>query len=88
MWRQGWLVRLGEWSFAFYMIHLLVIRTGEQLFGAHPQLTSVPGLLAAGAALLVSLVLAWALYEGVERPGRRWLLRDRKLRIGRLVARR
>lgn len=79
-WRHRWLVRLGEWSFAFYMIHLLVLRTGEQLFAADPRLDTAPALAAATGAFLVSLLLAWALYERVEQPGRQWLLRGTRLR--------
>jgi peptidoglycan/LPS O-acetylase OafA/YrhL len=80
LWRHPWLVRLGEWSFAFYMIHILVLRTGEQLFGTNPQLALGSALAATLAAFLVSLTLAWALYQAVERPGRRLLLSSRPLR--------
>jgi peptidoglycan/LPS O-acetylase OafA/YrhL len=74
MWRHPVVVRLGELSFAFYMIHLLVLRTGEHLFTAYPHLPAIEGLAAAGVAFTISLALAWVLYEGVERPGRRLLL--------------
>jgi peptidoglycan/LPS O-acetylase OafA/YrhL len=74
-WRHKWLVRLGEISFAFYMIHLLVIRTGEQLFAPHPQLPLLPGLGATAAAFSCSLFLAWVLYRYVETPGRRLVMR-------------
>ncbi|MFE7524750.1 acyltransferase family protein [Kitasatospora sp. NPDC057542] len=75
-WRHPRLVRLGEWSFAFYMIHILVMRTGEALFGDQPHLATVPALATTAAAFALSLTLAWALYAGVERPGRRLLLRS------------
>ncbi len=81
-WRHPRMVRLGEWSFAFYLIHILVMRTGEALFGARPHLAAVPALVATVAALALSLVLAWALYEGVERPGRRLVLRSRRPATG------
>ncbi|MER6434595.1 acyltransferase [Streptomyces sp900105245] len=77
-WRHPRLVRLGEWSFAFYMIHILVLRTGEALFGSQPHLATVPALAVTATAFVVSLTLAWSLYVGVERPGRRLLLRPRK----------
>jgi peptidoglycan/LPS O-acetylase OafA/YrhL len=76
LWRHPALVRLGELSFSFYMIHLLAIRAGERLFHAYyPHLPALPALAATGAALAASLALAWLLYEAVERPGRRLLLR-------------
>lgn len=82
LWRRRWLLRLGEWSYAFYMIHILVMRTGEQLFGARPHLSLGAGLAATSAALLISLTLSWALYQWVEQPGRRLLLRPRRRAAG------
>lgn len=73
-WRHPILVRLGEWSFAFYMIHVLVLRVGERFLGPRPQLSVAPAAVAAAAAFLVSLLLARLLYERVEVPGRRLLL--------------
>ncbi|MFF9512481.1 acyltransferase family protein [Streptomyces sp. NPDC014724] len=75
LWRQPWLVRLGEWSFAFYMIHLLVMRAAEQLLGENPALETEPALALTIAVCTVSLGLSWALYRWVEQPGRRWILR-------------
>lgn len=75
-WRGRLSVKLGEVSFAFYMVHILVIRTGEHLFGGHPKLPLWDGgLLVLAAAFSVSLALAWALHTWVEVPGRRLLLR-------------
>ncbi len=68
-------VKLGEISFAFYLVHLLVVRVLETIIGYHPKL---PDPAAIGLTLLtfsVSLLLAWMLHEGIEKPGRRWLLR-------------
>ncbi|MFF4896329.1 acyltransferase family protein [Streptomyces sp. NPDC001068] len=75
LWRRRWLVRLGELSFAFYMVHLLVLRTGTHLLGTRPRFGALTGAAAAVAAFAVSLGLSWLLYEGVERPARRLLLR-------------
>ncbi|MFF7981317.1 acyltransferase family protein [Streptomyces sp. NPDC007901] len=75
LWRRRWLVRLGELSFAFYMIHLLVLRAGTHLLGTRPRYDLLTGAAVATAAFTVSLVLSWLLYEGVERPARRLLLR-------------
>jgi len=73
-WRRPFLVRLGEWSFAFYLIHLLVLWTGQELFGARPHLPVVPALAATAAAFLVSLTLAWLLHIGIEKPARRMIV--------------
>ncbi|MEU8773231.1 acyltransferase [Streptomyces sp. NPDC048606] len=76
-WRGRISVRLGEVSFAFYMVHILVIRAGESLFGGHPKLPMWDGgLWVLAAAFSVSLALAWALHTWVELPGRRLLLRS------------
>ena len=45
--------------------------------GKSPHLGGLPGLAATAAAFSVSLGLAWILYEGVECPARRLLLRRR-----------
>ncbi|MEV5440844.1 acyltransferase [Streptomyces sp. NPDC052682] len=74
VWRHRRLVRLGELSFAFYMIHLLVLRSATELLGGSPHFGVLPGLTATAAVFAVALGLAWALYEGVERPARRLLL--------------
>ncbi|MFF3404547.1 acyltransferase family protein [Streptomyces sp. NPDC002659] len=70
-----WLVRLGEWSFAFFMIHNLVMRGAEELLGRHPELDTGPALALATTVLAVSLGLSWGLYRWVEQPGRQWILR-------------
>ncbi|MEW2301033.1 acyltransferase [Streptomyces sp. NPDC006655] len=75
MWRRRRLVRLGELSFAFYMVHLLVLRAGTHLLGVRPRLDPLTGAAAALVAFTVSLGLSWLLYEGVEGPARRLLLR-------------
>ncbi|MER5813313.1 acyltransferase [Streptomyces sp. NPDC002033] len=74
-WRGKLSVKLGEISFAFYMVHILVIRTGEYLFRPHPKLPWWPsGLLVAGAAFTASLAIAWTLHSFIENPGRKLLL--------------
>ncbi|MEU6095051.1 acyltransferase [Streptomyces sp. NPDC047079] len=78
LWRHRRLVRLGELSFAFYMVHLLVLRAGTSLLGTSPRF-GLPTALAVTAVLFaVSLGLSWVLYEAVERPARRLLLRNRR----------
>ncbi|MGY0234841.1 acyltransferase family protein [Longispora urticae] len=82
VWRHPVMVRLGELSFAFYMIHILVMRTGEALFVSHPKLGAAGGLAATLASFTVALTLSWALYTGVESPCRKLLLRTSPRRPG------
>jgi len=76
LWRHRRLVRLGELSFAFYMVHLLVLQAGTHLLGTSPRFGVPMGLTAAAVMFAVSLGLSWVLYEAVERPARRLLLRS------------
>jgi peptidoglycan/LPS O-acetylase OafA/YrhL len=78
LWRHRWLVRLGELSFAFYMVHLLVLKAGTSLLGTSPHLGASAGLATIALLFAVSLGLSWVLYEAVERPARRLLLRNRR----------
>ncbi|MFD8809762.1 acyltransferase family protein [Streptomyces sp. NPDC059597] len=78
LWRRRRLVRLGELSFAFYMIHLLVLRAGITVLGDKPRFGLVAGLGVTAAAFALSLGLSWLLYEAVERPARRLLLRGHR----------
>ncbi|MET9800727.1 acyltransferase [Streptomyces sp. NPDC006368] len=65
------LVRLGEWSFAFYLVHATFIYALRDVHGRQPVGWS--NLLWYGALLLVSLVAAAALHHLVERPAERRL---------------
>lgn len=69
-----WQVKLGEWSFAFYLIHATVIYTALRLFGF--QDASWSNLLWFVVLLVPCIVGAWALHSFVERPlerrMRRW----------------
>ncbi|MEV5987885.1 acyltransferase [Streptomyces sp. NPDC052051] len=78
LWRHRRLVRLGELSFAFYMVHLLVLHAATNLLGTTPRFGVPMGLTATAVAFGVSLGLSWVLYEAVERPARRLLLRKRR----------
>jgi len=77
-WRSRTMVRLGELSFAFYMIHLLVIRVVRRAAPGLVRLHSTPELFVVAGIFVVSLGLAWALYEYVETPCRRFLTRPRR----------
>ncbi|QUQ71666.1 acyltransferase family protein [Kutzneria sp. CA-103260] len=77
-WRSRTMVRLGELSFAFYMIHLMVIRVARRVFPALVQRGSTAELFVVAGIFAVSLGLAWVLYEYVETPCRRFLTRPRR----------
>lgn len=68
------LVWLGELSFAFYMVHVLVIQRGPLLAGAEDgQWGVLGGLGMAVATFALALGLAWLLFRFVEQPSvRRW----------------
>ncbi|WP_411083290.1 acyltransferase family protein [Streptomyces sp. cmx-18-6] len=68
---------LGEISYAFYMVHFLVVSYGP-IGAIHPENWAKPlsvgaALALAGWTLVISLVLAWLLHVLVENPAmRRW----------------
>ncbi|GGU43724.1 acyltransferase family protein [Streptomyces lavendofoliae] len=66
-----WATRLGQWSYAWYLIHEIVIRLWLGYAGAPagPSGTAVVWSL----VLLVSLALAAGAYHAVEHPLERWL---------------
>lgn len=70
------IVRLGQWSFAFYLVHLLVLRI--MVFAVSGRILSAGrGVALVLLALAISLICAWALHVRVEVPARRLLLRSR-----------
>lgn len=71
------LIRLGQWSFALYLVHELVLRFAKPYANA-PGLT----ILLAGAVVLASVILSGLLHEFVEKPAERWLRQSGKERTG------
>jgi len=64
---------LGEASFAFYLVHGVVLTYLHDLVGAESGLALLPGVLFALGALVVSLALALAMHRWIESPAvRRW----------------
>ena len=59
-------VKLGEWSFAFYLIHATFIYLALRIFG--PQAPSWRNLGWLVVILAIDLVAAWALHSYLERP--------------------
>lgn len=68
-------VKLGEISYAFYLVHLLVIASVASLWpDGHPRLSPTLALGLGAVAFVLAFGVAWALHEFVETPARRWLV--------------
>lgn len=67
-------VKLGTWSFAFYLVHATIIYLALRLFGVQPH--SWANLKWYLLILAIDIALAWALYRFIEHPVegrmRRW----------------
>jgi peptidoglycan/LPS O-acetylase OafA/YrhL len=72
--RMRLFVYMGEISFAIYMTHYLVITLVERFIASHPFSPQV----ASGAVVIVTLVLASALYHTVEVRGKGLILKIRQ----------
>ena len=71
--RHRIMIWLGEISFAFFMLHYLVVHYTHVLIGVNRQFSLVDGTLLILALLLGSILAAWLLYRFVETPAmRRW----------------
>ncbi|WP_327314694.1 acyltransferase family protein [Streptomyces sp. NBC_01235] len=68
----AWMIRLGHWSFAWYLIHEVVIRAAVFKWGK-PGPGSGETLVFWAGVLAVSLSVAALAYQWVERPAERWL---------------
>jgi peptidoglycan/LPS O-acetylase OafA/YrhL len=69
-------VKLGEWSFAFYLIHELVLRAARQIL---PEHKSVPvQIVALAACIALSIALSWAMHTFWERSWQRRIARGRQ----------
>ncbi|KQR26163.1 acyltransferase family protein [Microbacterium sp. Leaf151] len=67
---------LGRVSFAFYLVHLLVIASVSSGWPeAHPELPWRQAVPLALAAFGIALAIAWAMHRLIEIPAQRWLLR-------------
>jgi peptidoglycan/LPS O-acetylase OafA/YrhL len=62
------LTRLGQISYAFYLIHSLILIGMNQIIRYSIFLQSNPALIV-GAFMLITIVTAWLLYELIEKPG-------------------
>lgn len=66
-------VKLGEWSFAFYLVHATFIYLALRIFGFQPASWTNLGWFV--ALLAVDLAAAWALHRLIERPFERRMRR-------------
>lgn len=64
------LVRLGQWSFALYLVHELVLRVVRPLVTERPLGDAV---MAAVIVIFASIALSGLLHEFVEKPAEKWL---------------
>lgn len=62
--RSKWMVKLGVWSYCFYLLHLVVTMMAVSV----ATLLGAPLLTAVVAALFASVAAAWLLHVAVERP--------------------
>ncbi|MFJ8871532.1 acyltransferase family protein [Streptomyces sp. NPDC102473] len=69
--RNRAMVWLGEISFAFYMLHFVVLAYSRKVLDGYFSPAETAGIIA--GQLVVTVILSWALYALVERPiTRRW----------------
>src|SRR5262249_16191041 len=66
--RHRAMIWLGEVSFAFYLIHRLVLVFGHQALGVHKRWATSTAIALIFLALAISIGLAALLYKGVEVP--------------------
>lgn len=66
-----WVV-LGDVSYSFYLVHLLVLSLAGKLWSALLPPTAASAALLFGTSFAVALLLAHLGWRGVERPTQRW----------------
>ncbi|MFE6995306.1 acyltransferase family protein [Microbacterium sp. NPDC057659] len=65
------LLALGEWSYAFYLVHATLIYAARDLVGY--QTFGKKGIAISLLVLAASIALSWLLHIGIERPAERRL---------------
>ncbi|MGW0810957.1 acyltransferase family protein [Nonomuraea sp. NPDC002799] len=79
LFRHRAMIWLGEISYAFFVVHYLVLHFGHRLIGVGTKWDTATGLALIGGSLIVTTGIAWLLHVSVERPCmRRWSRPRRK----------
>ena len=78
VWRSPVMERLGEWSFSFYMVHVMVLSAAKTLLPGLLSLSAPVGLVVVLVLFAICLGLSWAMYTFVETPGRRLITGGRR----------
>jgi peptidoglycan/LPS O-acetylase OafA/YrhL len=78
VWRAPLMERLGEWSFSFYMVHVMVLSAVKTLLPGTVSLSFPAALPVVLAMFAVSLGLSWTLFTFVETPGRKLIVGGRR----------
>ncbi|RAX03063.1 MULTISPECIES: acyltransferase family protein [unclassified Photorhabdus] len=80
------MILLGEMSFAFYLVHRLVLMYGHKFLGEKRSFDTVESILLLLIAALISLILASLLYYFIEKPAMKKVRSDRKERTSSIIA--
>jgi len=75
--RWGPVVKLGVWSYCFYLLHVMVMSASVNV----AESLGLGELAGVFLSLPAAVIAAWLLHRYVERPGERWL---RPLKVPRL----
>lgn len=78
VWRSPVMERLGEWSFSFYMVHVMVLSAVKTLVPGALSLSAPAGLVVVLTMFGVCLGLSWAMFTFVETPGRKLIAGRRR----------
>lgn len=65
---SAWLIRLGQWSFALYLTHVLLLSVGEMALG-----DARPSLLLELAYVAAAVIVSGVFFTCFERPVEKWL---------------
>lgn len=74
------LVTLGDWTFAFYLVHRLILDHGHRALGAGRSFSTPVAILLILTAFVAAWLIAWALHRLVEMPAMRLLAAPRRPR--------
>ena len=73
IWASGTLVRLGQWSFALYLTHWLLLKMIERLHGGSFHVSQAVGTASMVGFFVVATLVSGVLYRCFEVPWERRL---------------